>query len=1052
MPPVAEHLLVWATDHSYYELYAQGYLVRHFQPNDEELWLSWLADQTSFAFYGRFGHLNVHKEVRKRGDRYWYAHHSAGRRNRKRYLGQTANLTLARLEQVAQELAHAQSPAQRVPSLTAVLGARRHVEQQTMPLATKLARPRLPVALIVRERLLRQLAALPAHRLTLLSAAAGWGKTTLLSAWAAQHPHPVAWVSLDAQDNNPTRFWSAVIGALHMGVPEVGATALAMLHAPQPPPLTAVLTSLLNDLTCVAAPSAPIPLILDDYHVIDDQTIHESLTFLLEHLPERACLMLASRVDPDLPLARWRVRGELLEIRATDLRFTAAEATAFFTQSLSEGLAEDDVRLLEQRTEGWVAGLQLAVLAMRQRTNRAAFVQQFTGSHRYLLDYVQEEILQRQPLPIQRFLLQTAVVPRMNAALCAALTGEPTSQAMLDWLERHNLFVAPLDDERQWYRMHDLFREVMLARLQATEPELVPRLHQRAARWYAAQGAQREAIVHALAAVDFAYAADLIEREAPHLWLRGEAHTIHAWIQALPDTVVRQHARLALNTALRLLESLHATIKARYANMLVQLEQTIARVEALVQRPEEPTAALPDAEVVLICRRIRLLRALIAAQAALARGDLEHMRLLAQETEELAKQEELDWQLIALWITYWLTETLQRQGGLLLDRLLLTKQQALAAGDHLSASRVMRWLTLAYGRARRLHMVYQESVDALALMEQNGEYSAMEGYLHYMLADCYYAWNRLEEASSALQRMLRIAHTWQQADLLIVGTLFVVSISLANNDLAAAEEALQTAEELAQQERDAYHPPLVVVERVQYWLAAGNLQAVRAWAEQAVFTPETWSHTRASEFLMLIRVYLALGQYAEACAALDRFSPFLDRPGDELTTSSFLALQAIALYRGGECKQARTVVLRLIALTEPESSIRVYLDAGEPMQHLLQELLDPQYDQENSLPQAAVASISKLLAAFAQQNKRTPSSRSRASYPPQPPALTEPLTQREQEVLHLLAAGASNREIAAQLVISLATVKKHVSNLLGKLNAESRTQAIAHARERSLLV
>jgi len=262
---------------------------------------------------------------------------------------------------------------------------------------------------------------------------------------------------------------------------------------------------------------------------------------------------------------------------------------------------------------------------------------------------------------------------------------------------------------------------------------------------------------------------------------------------------------------------------------------------------------------------------------------------------------------------------------------------------------------------------------------------------------------------------------------------------------------LQTAEALAQQQRDAYHPRLVVVERVGFWLAADNLQAARAWAEQAVFTPETWNHTRAWEFLTLIRVYLALGQYDQACTALHRFSPFLDRPGDELTTSSFLALHAVALYRGGECEQARAVALRLVALTEPESSIRLYLDAGEPMQHLLQELLDTQHDQENSLPSVAVAYIAKLLAAFAQQHKRTPSRRSRAPRLPQPPALAEPLTQREQEVLHLLAAGASNREIAAQLVISLATAKKHVSNLLGKLDAESRTQAIARARERSLL-
>jgi len=518
MPRVPLHVLIWSIDRTIYELYSRGQLAQRFRPGDNDRWQTWLAARAAFVFHGRAGRINLHNEQRTRTKRYWYAYHATGQRT-KRYLGSTANLTLDHLEQVAGEMsgAHVSAPpASRAQMPTALSDVARKAEQPLL-LATKLAPPRLPAALVVRGRLLRQLAAVPAHRLTLLSAAAGWGKTTLLSTWAAEHSHPVAWVSLDAQDNDPTLFWSAVIVALHKGVPEVGATALAMLHAPQSPPLTTVLTSLLNDLTFAVVPSAPILLILDDYHVIDDQIIHESLTFLLEHLPEQGCLVLASRVDPDLPLARWRVRGELLEIRAADLRFTAAEATAFFTQSLGEELAEDDVRLLEQRTEGWIAGLQLAVLAMRQRADRAAFVQLFTGGHRYLLDYVQEEILQLQPLPVQRFLLQTAVVPRMNAALCEALTGEPLSQAMLDWLERHNLFVAPLDDRRQWYRMHDLFREVLLARLHATEPQLAPRLHKRAARWYAAQGAQREAIVHALAAVDVAYAADLIERSSPAL-------------------------------------------------------------------------------------------------------------------------------------------------------------------------------------------------------------------------------------------------------------------------------------------------------------------------------------------------------------------------------------------------------------------------------------------------------------------------------------------------------------------------------------------------------
>jgi len=606
------------------------------------------------------------------------------------YLGKSADLTLERLEQVAGELSGAQVPEPRAPHSTsptsraqmsaALSDAAPRAERPVLLLATKLATPRVGATLVVRERLLSDLDGARAHRLTLLSATAGWGKTTLLSAWAASLEArdlrreasaagpdlrndlnrtagqassrgalwaplapTVAWLSLDELDNDPTRFWVAFIAALRRSVPALGALALAMLQSPERAPLSAILSVLLNELAATTE-GAPIVLILDDYHLIDDRAIHEAVSFFLEHLPDHLHLLLSSRVDPDLPLSRWRVRGELLEIRAAELRFTEAEASSFFKGALGAGLAEADVRLLSQRTEGWIAGLQLAALAMRQRADRAAFVQSFTGSHRYLLDYIQEEILQRQELWVQRFLLQTAVLRRLNAALCAARTEDATNQALLEMLERHNLFVVPLDDERQWYRMHELFREVLLARLQATEPELVPVLHQRAAHWYAAHDELPEAITHALAARDFASAASLIERTAERLWLSGEAQTVQSWIGALPDDVVRQHARLALTAALRLLESLHSTVREAYARAQAQVEQTIARLEIVLQRQQESTAspdvdetllALPDAEVAVMERRIRLLRALIAARASLIRGDATRMRLLAQETEAL---------------------------------------------------------------------------------------------------------------------------------------------------------------------------------------------------------------------------------------------------------------------------------------------------------------------------------------------------------------------------------------------------------------------------------
>jgi LuxR family transcriptional regulator, maltose regulon positive regulatory protein len=683
----------------------------------------------------------------------------------------------------------------------------RHVEQHHVLLLTKLAPPRVSAGLVVRERLLRQLDAALSHRLTLLSAGAGWGKTTLLSVWASRQPYPVAWLSLDELDNDVMHFWLALIAALRTRLSEVGADALALLQSPERAPLSAILTVLLNDLASVAE-GAPIVLILDDYHLIDDAAIQEAMTFWLEHLPNHLHLVLATRVDPDLPLSRWRVRGDLLEIRAADLRFSAAEATSFFMQALGAGLADEEVRLLAQRSEGWIAGLQLAMLAMQQRADRAAFVQALTGSHRYLADYVQDEILGCQGLEVQRFLLQTAVLRRMNAALCTALTEERNSQAMLEWLERHNLFMVPLDEQRQWYRMHDLFREVLLARLQATEPELAPLLHQRAAHYFAAQGELREAMAHALAARDFAYAVSLIEREAGQLWLGGEAQTVQNWIGALPDVVLRQHARLTLNAALRLLESLHASVRDVYAKAQAQVEQTIGRLEAVLQRQQESTARseadetlpkLSDAEVALMERRIRLLRALIASRAILTRGDTERMRLLAQQTEVLALQEqELSWKLVALSITFWLTDSLQREGALLLPRLIEAKQQAIVAGDHLATVRVMRWLAFAYLRAGQLRLLEQECLEALALVEQIGQHSAMTGYFHYLLAGAYYNWNRLDEASGSLQQVLRIGHTWQQADLLISGNASLAELSLVSGDLAAADQALQQAEALVQ--------------------------------------------------------------------------------------------------------------------------------------------------------------------------------------------------------------------------------------------------------------
>jgi LuxR family maltose regulon positive regulatory protein len=1057
MPRTPLHALTWFHDDGLYALSIQGHVEQRFRPTNEEAWQAWLRTVTSFAFHGASGSLNVYLEARARGGRYWYAYHTAGGRTRKRYLGRPASVSFARLEEVAQALASGPKPAPLTPTHTereAESGSRvtlsdasREAEAPITLPATKLAPPRLPIALVGRDHVLADLNVALSTPLTLLSASAGWGKTTLLAAWARTHPHQIAWLSLDALDDDLTRFWIAVFAALHTCVPDVGTTALAMLRSPQPPPINAVVTALLNELAAVGEQGAPIVLLLDDYQLIEEQAIHESLLFFLEHLPAYMHLLISSRVDPDLPLARLRARGQLTEIRAADLRFTCEDVGIFLRQVLGFPLADDEVLALERRTEGWVAGLQIAALSLRKQKDRSAWLASFTGSHRYLLDYVQDEILAPQPPSIRRFLLQVAVLTRMNAALCEAVTGDPASQEILEALERANLFVIPLDEQRQWYRLHDLFREALLAQLHASEPELLPHAHRRAAQWYAAHGEMREAITHALAARDYPLAVSLVERAAPGLWLSGEAQTVHTWLHALPDDVVTRHARLALDAALRLLESLHMVAGAPYSRTRIAVEQTLARVEEGLRLGGEP--ALPEAEQAVIRRRLRLLRALIETRAMLIRNDIEGLRLLAAEIAASSEREEVRWQMIWFAITFWLTSTIRREGASLIPQLLDLKRQAMQTGEDLAAIRAMTWLALAYVEAGRLHLAERECQDALAVTERAAVHTAMTGYLYFSLAIISFAWNRLEEASSAAQGLLQIAHTWQQTDLLLFGNAYLARLALAGGDPAAADQALQQAEEVIQREHYTSFVSAIAlrVVRVSYWLETGDLAQAARWSVQTAFDPSTWM---PDALLTQVRVSLARRQYPEALAMLEHFEAQLDRPVNGWITVPYLALRVVALHHTGRRAEARAVAARLFSMTEPEGWLRAYLDVGAPMERALKAFRDAPPGDTPDAPALPRASIARLLAAF-EQGKHDVWSPAPHGVAAASPALIEPLTRREREVLRHLADGASNQEIAAALAISLTTVKKHVSNLLGKLGVHSRTQAIARAREAFLL-
>lgn len=928
------------------------------------------------------------------------------------------------------------------------------------PLATKFASPQLPLTLVQRARLFADLDAGSNHRLVLLSASAGSGKSTLLAAWAVrarEQGKALAWLSLDTLDNDPARFWAMLIAALRTCLLSVGETAARLLHHPQPAPIMVVLTSLINELV---ETDSEIILVLDDYHAIEDQAIHEGMTFLLDHLPAKLRLILASRIDPDLPLARWRTRGQMLEIRDSDLQFTSGEASHFLTRMLGTSLPAEEVNLLHQRTEGWIAGIQLATLALRRREDHAAFLQAFTGSHRYLMDYVQQEILKHLPEPLHQFLLQIAVLPRMNADLCQAVTGESASQEFLETLERNNLFLIPLDEERRWYRLHDLFREVLLARLQATQPEQVPVLRQRAASFHEARGEMREAVAYVLAARDFSYAASLMEQSVEEIWLRGETQTLYRWMSALPDVVLRAHARLALTASLYLLNSSSSTVEAQQMRARTQVEHILARVEAALQDPTENM--LPESETLLLQRRLRLMSLWIESYDAIAEGDVQRLSHLSHAMQQLEPDNDMLWQMIPLSNLFILHVTFQGTGGILVPRLQEAKRRVSQTRNYYATIKISQWLALAAFQAGQLHLVYQECLGTQTLLQHIEGHPILAGYIFLCLADVLYEWNQLAESDTLSQKIIQEATAWQQIDLYKQGYFLVTQSALAAGDLSRAHLALQKLEDSTRQHelRDHY-APWIAAFRARYWLVTGDLAAASAWASQVVFHTENWNPDRREEFLMLVRVYCAQQQYNRAIEMLEQFSAYLDRPGDGILTVYFLALSFMALHHAGRGTQARRVVARLFMLTEPEGFLRVYLDHGEPMRQALQALLAaPPADAGFSR-----SYVSTLLAAFEQEEQRraqraatlSPDSQETSPQPqpgvssPVQSALIEPLSPQERRVLRLLVAGRSNPEIASELIVSVNTVKTQVQHIYRKLGVSNRLAASVAARDLRLL-
>jgi LuxR family transcriptional regulator, maltose regulon positive regulatory protein len=902
-------------------------------------------------------------------------------------------------------------------------------------LATKLHIPRPRPGSLTRPGLLERLSEATARELTLVCAPAGFGKTTLLANWARGSRRPVAWLSLDHGDSDPARFWRYVAAALDRLRPGIGGQVAGLLHGVQQPPLEAVVTAVVNHL--VAAPDEVV-LVLDDYHLVEGRPVHDSLTVLLERLPPGLRLVLASRADPPLPLARLRGRGQLAEVRQRDLRFTVEEAAALLETAAGQPLPEAAVAALTARTEGWVAGLQLAGLSLQGHDDPAAFVASFSGSHRFVLDYLAEEVLDRQPEPLRTFLLETSMLERLSGPLCDAVTGRADGQRLLEQVERANLFLIPLDGQRRWWRFHHLFADLLRARLQRERPDRVPELHRAAAAWCEAHELGDDAIRHALAAGDPHWAARLIERHLEEQILRrSEGATLARWLAALPAEVVRSRPRLCLGQAIAAL----LAGRTDQAEPLIRAAEDAAVVAG--NEPYQPSVG----RTASILANLPAVLAVGHADLARLRGDAEGEAAFARAV--LARLTDQD-RLLGSFARYHLAMA-DWLGGRLREAertLAQVVAERVAAGERYLAVRAgydLGHLQQGQGRLGTAVRTYQRGLELAG--EPGQPRLPAAGMAQVGLAEVLYERDQLDDA--ARHATAGVAHCRELAytPVLAAGLAVLARIRHAQDDPAGALDAIGEAEAVmpVPEVADLLNP--VPSQRARLLLAHGHLAEAARWArERGLGADDRPDYPRERAYLVLARVLLAEQTPEPALGLLGRLRDLAvaeDRGGSLVEVE---ALRALALAAAGDQAGALAALAEAVRLAAPEGYVRVFVDEGLPMATLLGRLATAPAVAAGGPPRHH---LGRLLRAFERERLDVPQPPRRRGVVV--PGLIAPLTSRELEVLGLLAAGEPNQVIADKLVITLDTVKRHVSHVLGKLGAANRTQAVARARELGLL-
>ena len=860
---------------------------------------------------------------------------------------------------------------------------------QTSIVSTKIGIPRLRADIVERASLINRIKAGLNYPLTLVSAPAGYGKTTLLAALIHQSDSiglKAAWLSLDGSDNDRVNFWTHFISALQTQNEHLGESSLQMLGVPQLVSIQPLLIDLINEISAGETLVQPYILILDDYHLIEEPAIHQDLTFLIEHLPWQLRLVISTRVDPPSP-ARMRARGQLSEFRAQDMRFTEEEIHTFFNGIMKLGLSSEEIRALDTRTEGWIAGLQMAAISMTKQKNLASFITTFTGTHRHIFDFLTEEVLNHQTAETRSFLLETSILGRLCGPLCDAVTGRHDAQATLDLLDNANLFIVPLDDEREWYRYHHLFSSMLNSRLKQLYPERVTDLQTKAASWYMQNGFIDEAISHAIASGDFELAVRFMEFASPMAIFNSEIGAMLNRFRMLPEDILCKHPCSCV---------FYASALARSGKM--------EAAENWLKKSEGKQILAPTKVLAMI------VQALI---------------YISQQRDQTVIE-----------FLYQIINWNDPQTGTLLPGVPTQIIQCLK----LYAIILLSQAQATQGHLRQAGETCQEVLNQVKDSFTDTPVRSIVGFLHERLAIVEYELNDLQGATQHITEAARLSEGANNKELQACCSIIQALIHQARGE---TQEALNFAGEM---ERTSFEGDIsgrsisILPLRVRMWFAQGNIRGVtQSLSLQestcGVFEPCA-SLTFPQNTLDMSSAYLnvAEGKYTEADASLEKLQTDAEKAGRNGNLIEILLLRALATRSRGKIAEAVDLLRRALVLAEPEGYVRIFIDLGPPMAGLL---------KEAASKVAFSDYIQKLLEEYEKKGHHTQA----LAYQP----LIEPLSSREIEILKLIATDLSNEEIAHKLFLTVGTIKAHAHNIYTKLGVTSRLQAINRARDLNLL-